>query len=385
MKKSYSFCTDEALRINWSDEGFAELAGCPGEAMGRKYHEIFPRIKAGNRDAVRMAISGSMAITLKSFCLRSSSGQFFADVVIRPLKPGRKGWTGRKGARITIFPRAHCQLARQLHNYQPLIDIGKTASILAHGVRNPLNAIKGAVVYLGEKYREEAPLLEFTKLMEEEISRLDNFISRFLSAGVAEMGREVDVNSLVKKTEVFVSLQALANGIKSEFRYARRLPPVVVNPFQLEQAILNVVNNAIEAMAGGGRLAVRTVLESGTDAPAKSNGPQGNPPGGRCFVVICISDTGSGSAGSIKERPAVNKGKGFGLFLTREILRYWGGLLQIKSRKGAGTTVRLCIPSRGRGRPSAPGANPGRAGEQAGQRDPVTFLHSPDQKKMYLE
>ena len=367
MKKSFSFCTDGELRVGWFDEGFAEfLACCRGEATGRKYYEIFPRIKAGNRDAVRMAISGSQVITLKSSCLRSSKGQFFADVVIRPILPGlekdnfnkykkyKNGFlSAGEGAQVTVFPRADCQLARQLHNYQPLIDIGKTASILAHGVRNPLNAIKGAVVYLGEKYRGEAPLVEFTKLMEEEISRLDNFISKFLSAGIAEIGQETDVNDLVKKTEIFVSLQAVAKGIKSEFRYAQGLPPAVINPFQLDQAVLNVVNNAIEAMDGGGKLTVRTSFEGLGAEAGKDGGKNKNlRERGFDFVVISISDTGSGTPlsikNSIKERPAANngkkEGKGFGLFLTREILRYWGGLLQIRGRKGSGTTVRLCIP-----------------------------------------
>ncbi|MDA8172483.1 MAG: ATP-binding protein [Nitrospiraceae bacterium] len=338
MKKSYSFCTDENLRIDWSEEGFRELVGCAGDPRGRRYYEILPKIKAGNRDAVRMAISGGTPVALKSFCMRFSSCQFFADVVIKPLSPGRKGFSqkGKRRARITICPRDYCQLAKQLYNYQPLIDIGKMASILAHGVRNPLNAIKGAVVYLGERYRQEKHLLEFTRLMEEEISRLDNFISKFLSAGIAEMGQAVDINSLMKKIEVFVSLQALANGIKSEFRYAPKLPEAVINPFQLEQAVLNVVNNAIEAMGRGGKLRVRTLLQAGRHHHPRERG----------LVVISISDTGSGVLGGKNERPAAaDKGKGFGLFLTREILRNYGGLLQIKSRKGAGTTVRLCIPA----------------------------------------
>lgn len=334
MKKSYSFCTDEKLRINWFEDGFPEFAGCERDSKGRKYHEVFPKITAGKRDAVRMVISGGMEMVLKSFCLRFPNSQFFADVVIRPLKPGRKGWSGETGAIVTVYPGASCQLAKQLHNYQPLIDIGKMASMLAHGVRNPLNAIKGAVVYLRERYQDEKTLLEFTKLMEEEISRLDNFISRFLSASIAEMGQEVDINPLMKKIEVFVSLQALAHGIKSEFRYAPRLPAVVINPFQLEQAVLNVINNAIEAMEQGGRLEVCTLFEAGKNSQEQD------------FVVISIADTGTGILGGANERPpAMDRGKGFGLFLTREILRYYGGLLQIKSQKGAGTKVRLCIPA----------------------------------------
>jgi len=61
------------------------------------------------------------------------------------------------------------------------------ASSLAHGVRNPLNAIKGAVVYLREKYGHEKTLLEFSTIINDEINRLDNFVSNFLSAARGEL------------------------------------------------------------------------------------------------------------------------------------------------------------------------------------------------------
>ena len=338
MNRSYKFSTDGNLCLDWFEENLSELLGHEYLAWssGKKYYEVFPKITNGKKDAVRMAIDDGSEVRLKNKCLIFSSGQFLADILIRPL---------RSGAKVYIYPKRSCELANQLHNSQPLIDIGKIASILAHGVRNPLNAIKGAVVYLRDRYPSEQPLLEFTNLMEDEISRLDKFITSFLSTSIAEAGQEVDVNQILKKIEIFVSLQSISKEVKTEFSYGSA-PSVFINPFQLEQAVLNVVNNAIEAMSNGGTLAVNTFFEEEGTSP------------GRGFAVISISDTGSGILGAIgSHHPAGGnypagyrlgareKGKGFGLFLTREILRYYGGMLQIESRKNAGTTVRLCIPA----------------------------------------
>ncbi len=331
MKRSYRFSTDGKLCIDWFEESLSELygSGYLDGSMGRKYYEVFPRMTDGKKDAVRMCVRSAAEVRLKNKCLMFPNGQFFADIIIRFSRPG---------AKISVYPKMSCELAKQLHNSQPLIDIGKIASILAHGVRNPLNAIKGAVVYLRERYPSEQPLLEFTNLMEDEISRLDKFITSFLSTSITEAGREVDLNQVVKKVEVFVSLQSISRDVRSEFSYGS-VPPVFINPFQFEQAVLNVVNNAIEAMSNGGTLSVKTFFER-----------EGNSPRG--FAVIAISDTGSGILGAMGgnypsgfNMASRNKGKGFGLFLTREILRYYGGMLQIESRKDSGTTVRLCIPA----------------------------------------
>jgi signal transduction histidine kinase len=106
----------------------------------------------------------------------------------------------------------------------------------------------------------------------------------------------------------------------------------MVNTFQIEQAILNVINNALEAMHSDGQLTVKTRQEkrSGTD-----------------FIVIEIGDTGPGMAQNIIDRLSLSpkdSGRGFGLFITREILQYYGGHLEIKSIKGQGSTVLLYLP-----------------------------------------
>ncbi|MEC4685169.1 MAG: ATP-binding protein [Nitrospirota bacterium] len=327
MKQSYSFCTDDMLCINsWGNE-ITEVTGIPSSAvLGMKYYEVLPRILADDRDALSVALADKTPLNLKGYSFNCLHDRVKADVRIDPVRVD----SGKiEELRVEISPYSACSMARKLQDSQRLIDIGKIASTLAHGVRNPLNAIKGSVVYLREKYSNEQTLIEFTRIMEEEITRLDNFISKFLSTSISVAGlSESDVTMLLKKIEIYTSLQTHTNDISTDYKYGD-IPLAAIDSFQLEQAVLNVINNAIEAMGSGGQLSVRTRTQnvSGND-----------------FVLIEVSDTGPGMADSgINDISPENKGRGFGLFITREILQYYGGSLEIKSRKGAGTTVRLYL------------------------------------------
>jgi two-component system nitrogen regulation sensor histidine kinase GlnL len=326
---AYIFCTDNRLRITSWNEELAELTGMKSSAvLGKKYFEMLPRMFSGDKDALSLVLEKNKALTLKRYAFACMLDGMSADIRIGPLRNAGSV----SGVKVTLSGLSPCSVTRSLRDSQRFIDIGKTASALAHGVRNPLNAIKGSVVYLSEKYANEPALVEFAKIMNEEISRLDNFISKFLSTSISDAGFAMtDINSLLKKMEVFTSLQTRASRIKAVYELGD-IPPIMVNAFQIEQAILNVMNNAMEAMSSGGQLVVRTQTET-------------LPDGG--FVTIEISDTGSGIAKKTMEMQSVSsegKGKGFGLFITREIVQYHNGHLEIKSRRGRGTTVRLFLP-----------------------------------------
>ncbi|MEW6586956.1 MAG: ATP-binding protein [Nitrospirota bacterium] len=326
---AYIFCTDKELHITSWDEELVKLTGKKtSEAQGKKYFEVLPRIFSGDNDALSLVLEKNKALILRKYDFHCLLDHMSADIRINPVRTA--GMV--KGVMVTLSDLSACSVARSLRYSQPFIDIGKTASTLAHGVRNPLNAIKGAVVYLSEKYAHEPSFGEFAKIMNEEISRLDKFISRFLSTSISDAGFTLtDINSLLKTLEAFTSFQAHASNIKSVYEFGD-IPPLMASAFQLEQAILNVLNNAIDAMRSGGQLVVRTQTET-----LSSNE----------FAVIEISDTGSGIARRAMDVPSIpldSKGKGFGLFIAREILQYHGGHLEIKSKKGRGTSVRLYLP-----------------------------------------
>ncbi|MFA5073594.1 MAG: HAMP domain-containing sensor histidine kinase [Nitrospirota bacterium] len=327
--KELSFRTDNKLCISLWGRNIAAFTGQSAKAVvGKKYYTVIPRIVQHNGDALSRVIKKRQQIILKNYALVCLYGSLASDIVLKPLL------LSEKAAQVKVILRPHqsCTMARQLGESKKLIDIGKVASMLAHGVRNPLNAIKGAVVYLREKYAEEETLTEFAEIMEDEISRLESFISRFLNSSVLETeSHEADLNAMLRKIEAVTSLQMYTRNIQSRYELGA-IPPVTVKPFFVEQAILNVINNAIEAMQSGGELVIRTstIERSGV-----------------LFVVAAISDTGPGIPdGTGNSMPEGQQGgRGFGLFITYEILRHHGGYIEIDSKKNQGTTITLFIPS----------------------------------------
>ncbi len=326
------FSTDESLTIiSWDNEIEKFTGKTSSSVLGKEYFEVFPRIIVNDTDAISETLAKKKSLTLKGYSFHCPFGHTTVDMRIKP------GVTadGVKCAEVEIKAGSACSVVENLRRSQQLINIGKTASTLAHGIRNPLNAIKGAVVFLSEKYAQEAPLIEFMTIMEEEIARLDSFISKFLSTSLSDAERTLtDINALLRRLEIFTSLQAQAYDVTTHFEYGK-IRPIMINAFQIEQAVLNVINNSLEAMASGGRLTVKTSFQKKSP--------------GNVFLVIEVSDTGPGITDSKIQALAApsqpGQGRGFGLFITREILRSYGGYIEIASRKGRGTVVRLSLPA----------------------------------------
>jgi two-component system, NtrC family, nitrogen regulation sensor histidine kinase GlnL len=331
---SFNFTVDRQLRVVAISKELEDARAQSSEQLlDLPYYEVLPLIYHDGADAVRQVVLSGAPLTLKNhrfaYCLQPID----ADIEILPLLDDAGLTTG---AKVNIMLIAGCCLDAQLKKSQHLIEIGKHAAILSHGVRNPLNAIKGAVVYLKNRYRHETTLLEFAAIMEEEITRLDRFITDFLSASLGDAEKETtDLNALLKKLEVLTVMQAQAAGVEMLFRYGE-VVLLQLSPFRVEEAILNVLNNALHVLPPGGKITVESRIETR---------------GGRPFCVVEVADNGPGirdrsGEGYVapQEETARTRGKGFGLFITREVLQGHGGMLEVRSGEETGTTVRLCFP-----------------------------------------
>ena len=228
-----------------------------------------------------------------------------------------------------------CPLTKQLADSEKMVAIGKIASSLAHGVRNPLNAIKGAVVYLRERYGHESTLLEFSKIIYDEINKLDNFISVFLSSAKGDSKFiPLNLNEVLESIFIMIKPQAEMQGIQI-LRELSVLPLISADSFQIEQAVFNIINNAIEAMPAGGAIGIKTSLKREGDND---------------YAVIEISDTAGGisekelrNLGDLSENPERND-RGFGIFLSREVIKAHRGKLLWESVRDRGTTFKIFLP-----------------------------------------
>ncbi len=330
--KKLSFTVDKTLRIqSWSDDLAMFTGADAASATGKKYTDLFPRILLHEKEAVAQIFTKGRSANLKQCHFQCLSRHRAADIKLTPVRNGKNSVSQ---VQIEMIPSEPCSIGQQLIDSQKLIAIGKIAATLAHGVRNPLNAIKGAVVYLRDRYAHETQLVEFTNILEAEMTRLENFISRFLSTTTFDSDLAVvDVNELIQKIKVFISLQTYTQEIRCDY-VLEDIPRIEISAFHLEQALLNVINNSLEAMQSGGTLTISTSL---TSASSQS------------YVAIEISDTGRGidvpSPSAVADHPVRRHGRGFGLFIADEIVKYYKGHLKIHGDKDKGTTVTLLLPA----------------------------------------
>jgi hypothetical protein len=142
-----------------------------------------------------------------------------------------------------------------------LAALGEMSAGLAHEIRNPLGAIKGAAQLLVGPDRKPLPLgaesAEFIDIILEEVDRLNNVVSRFLDYARADRGeggrpQPIDLNHVVKKVVALLASAPEAKGIDVRVRYDEQLPKVVADPEALVQVFLNLGLNAVQAMPDGG-------------------------------------------------------------------------------------------------------------------------------------
>jgi len=327
------FKVDDSFVITTWDSNMEKLCHKPAQSViGNKVKEVFPLLY----DKIALVLKDGRKRQIKNFkniCFMGTD--LSADIQINPLK-NKEG----KVEEVSIVLdniSGECPLDKKLTDSERMIAIGKIASTLAHGVRNPLNAIKGAVAYLREKYGHEQILMEFSKIINDEISRLDNFISNFLSAAKGQTRFvPVNLNDLLKAIITMVKPKTEVQNIKVSYSFSI-LPLITADPFQIEQAIFNIVNNAMEAMPRGGLMEIRTFLthEDNTD-----------------YAVVEISDTGRGISkkdlcrlGEFSDNSG-KEDRGFGIFLSREIIKSHNGKLLWESVKSRGTTFKIYLPIR---------------------------------------
>ncbi len=226
----------------------------------------------------------------------------------------------------------------QLVQSEKLASIGEMAAAVAHGLRNPLASLRAAA-QLVRRHPDSPSSREHLDAIIEEVDRLDRRISHLLSfsrpAPYHPMPERLD--RLVESLLPVFAQPMRERQVELEVDLPHDLPEVRVDPMQLEQALLELVSNALDAMPAGGRLRLGALAVNG--------GPAGSE------VVIEVSDTGGGIPANVL--PSVcepffttrQEGTGLGLAIAKRYVEQNGGRLEIDSSSGAGTTVRVRLPA----------------------------------------
>ena len=247
-------------------------------------------------------------------------------------------------AAITI---ENSRLYERVKERDRLAALGEMAAGLAHEIRNPLGAIKGAAQLLTDKQGQPVDVDEaedFIAIIVDEVNRLNRVVSQFLDYARPYKGDadELEMNDLVGRTVKLIRSQgdAAARSIAIELDLADNVPVVRGDAGQLQQVFLNLGLNAIQAMdEAGGTLTVTTSRRIGW-----KGGIIGT------YVAIRFQDTGPGISSAHMKNLFIpffttkDGGTGLGLSISQRIVSQHGGRIEVRSQEGQGSAFTVLLP-----------------------------------------
>ena len=333
-----------------------------GTAKGREWAAFWP---PDIQTQVRAAVAGGLAgvpARFEAFCPTAKGTPRWWDVSVAPIAglddaPARLIAVSRD---ITERKRTEAELSgseerlrvlqAELLHVSRLSAAGEMASSLAHELNQPLTAIASAVKaaqrMLTPARSDAAVEAELREAMDltagqalragQIIRRLRDFVTR---DGEVEKRLE-DLAKLAEDAGALALLGAKERGVRVGFRFAPQLPSVLVDRIQIQQVMLNLMRNAMEAMASetDGTPGLRTLT-----VEARPAGPGA--------VEVGVADTGPGLAPEVADclfTPFVSTkkgGMGMGLVICRSIIEAHGGRLWAESNPGRGTVFRFTLPT----------------------------------------
>ena len=251
------------------------------------------------------------------------------------------------------------ELEQQLRVADRLAVVGELTASLAHEVRNPLGAIRGAVEILQDELPPSERKSEFFEILIQETDRLSTVLENYLSLARKQKHQlsQLEAGELLQSVARMLASSARKVGVHIQVETGNAPIRFFADPNQLRQVLINLILNAIQAMPGGGTV---TLSARKTAVPDKKNG--------EFAVELRVRDEGEGIPEEVRSqifRPfftTKSDGTGLGLAIVRRIAKENGWELELESEVGKGTTVTVWIFS---GQPAG-----SRAAEQPAERKP---------------
>lgn len=263
-----------------------------------------------------------------------------ADGSIVPLEIGAsilQDETGKFLGRILLFKDLTevRSLRREIARSQRLASVGRLAAGVAHEIRNPLSSIKGFATYFKERYPDAPQDQETANIMIAEVDRLNRVVGQLMEFArpVSVTPKPVSLKDLVDNSVRLIEQRAKEKQIIVRTRNSAEVDKVLVDPDLINQILLNLYLNAMEAMKPGGELNVDFLAEAETNR-----------------IELKVSDTGCGISEKHLSRvfdpyfTTKSTGTGLGLAIAHNIIEAMGGKINIASRPGKGTTITLTLP-----------------------------------------
>jgi signal transduction histidine kinase/HAMP domain-containing protein len=262
------------------------------------------------------------------FPIDRGTGTTYFDLGLFPI-----GANAEMGVTVTLRNETEKEKLRQeMLRLDRLASLGKLSAGIAHEVRNPLTGISLLLDDLHDQAASGSDDQHMIKKALAEIERVERLITALLnySSPARAALRECDLNAVICDTVLLMRRPCERQKIRLSFQEGA-VPPLLLDPEKVKQAVLNIVKNAQEAMPAGGRIELGTRVS------------------GDC-AVISIADDGFGIAA--EDLPLIfepfftrkGAGTGLGLSITLRIVEEHHGTMRVESMQGKGTTFTIELP-----------------------------------------
>ena len=336
---SLALCiVERSGRVQRANRAFAALIGVPvATLVGRAWLELVP---PGWADGVSKALASSTGG--HEVELRASDRTFVVSAF--PI-------TGSEGSRAVLLfddQTERRRLQDQLIQSEKMSAIGQLIAGVAHDLNNPLTSVVGFADFLAESGDAPPRLKEPLLVIRQEAERAANLVRNLLGFARKQEHRvrSTSIRPLLHATLGLLHNQLMANRVEASLELEPDLPELDLDPNQIQQVFVNLINNASQAIASAGRPGTITIrVRHWLDG-----------------IAVDISDDGPGLTPELATRAfepffttkPEGLGTGLGLSISQGIVKEHGGRITLATDPGMGATFTVELPRRSRPTPVAP-------------------------------
>ncbi len=215
--------------------------------------------------------------------------------------------------------------------------VGQIAAGVTHEIKNPLNSLSISTQMLlrelSENYGDDSSAHETANLIKTEINRINSILEEFVKFAKFPAPRfyENDINLVVKEVADLISESAKNSGVTLSVSSEEKMPVIKFDEGQFREVLLNLTQNALRAMKGGGRLDIKTLMSDNNAVIRVSDSGEGIPDKNLSKIFSPFFSTREG-------------GLGLGLSIVQRIVESHGGKIDCRSNTGGGTTFEILLP-----------------------------------------
>ena len=246
-----------------------------------------------------------------------------------------RGEVERATAELRAVNEALFQSQQRLGRSERLAAVGQVAASLAHEIGTPLNSISGHLQLLGRRLPGDADAQRRIGIISRQLDSIVDSVRALLRRTHKRRAslRPTDLSALVSEVLRLVGPTLESHRIAAAVGVPRTLPAVLVDRDSLHQVFLNLINNSIDAMPGGGQIEIDANVDAAGGA-----------------IDVTVKDTGPGIPADALDHlfeptwTTKETGSGFGLAIAREIMSQAGGRIDVENASPSGAIFRLRVP-----------------------------------------